>query len=229
MPHESMAATIAPIPPHESKGTYLVCRLALEVNQPAIVFHHMDKAGGILETFAVPSRAEQVHIALPSGSITRIDAMDVLEHAQDEQAFLAECARLLIPGGELRIRVPVDGLTGWLDALTMVRYLAELTGLTREPDEPQPMGWHRHYRPRDITRVVTEAGFSITETKRVNLGLLELPHAAGLVVGQAVLKRPNTERTLFRLRQRLADAENAIPAGPLGSRIEITARRPGGR
>ncbi|MGC4191152.1 MAG: methyltransferase domain-containing protein [Thermomicrobiales bacterium] len=167
------------------------------------------------------------HILVPreSGSIHRIVALDVLEHTYDEQAFLTECARLLEAGGELRLRIPVDGLTGWLDALNLFRYLAETTGLAEEPKEPEPTGWHRHYRECDIVRLVMEAGFGISSIRRVNPGIAELPHAAGLMVGTVLLKRPDTEQALFRLRQRITTVENALPAGPLGTRLEITAHR----
>jgi predicted SAM-dependent methyltransferase len=47
-------------------------------------------------------------IPLPNGSVTRIHTEDFLEHITAEQikALLAECYRLLAPGGMMRIGVP---------------------------------------------------------------------------------------------------------------------------
>jgi len=200
--------------------TRLTFALDLPEDGPRIVARTDGPDG---RTFTYGTDVQHIVVPLAAGSVREIVALDVLEHVYDEQAFLAECARLLPPEGTLRLRVPVDGLTGWLDAINLFRYLAETTGLAPEPQEPEPTGWHRHYRERDLVRILTESGFTIDRLRRVNPGVAELPHAAGLVVGEVLLKRPDTERTLFRLRQRVAGMENALPAGPLATRLEITA------
>jgi hypothetical protein len=217
MPH---AATSAPR--QCAAGASLHFTLDLNDDGPRIVAR---TGGDRPVTYAYGTDIQHILVPLESGTVRHVVALDVLEHAYDEQAFLAECARLTGEGGILRLRVPVDGLTGWLDAINMIRYLSETTGLAPEPMEPQPSGWHRHYREGDIVRLTTGAGFAISGTRRVNPGIAELPHAAGLIVGGVALKRPGTELAMFRLRQRIARIENALPAGPLGTRLEITARR----
>lgn len=222
MPHPAAAPTSPPGGNVERPDLRLSVALDLAEDGPRVVVR---SDGPEVGTWTYGTDVQHIVVPLAAGSVRRIEALDVMEHVTDEQVFLAECARLLGTGGELRLRVPVDGLTGWLDAINLYRYLAETTGLAPEPDEPQPTGWHRHYRKRDLLRLVGEAGFSITDVRAVNPGLAELPHAAGLVAGSVLLKRPETERTLFRLRRRVADLENALPAGPFATRLDLTARR----
>ncbi|MGC4105598.1 MAG: hypothetical protein QM753_04475 [Thermomicrobiales bacterium] len=217
MPHAAASPTI---PTSQAADARLTFSLDLTEDGPCITAR---ADGPDATTWTYGTDVQHILVPREPGSIQEIAALDVLEHVYDEQAFLAECARLLGPDGTLRLRVPIDGLTGWLDALNMFRYLAETSGLAPEPKEPEPTGWHRHYRQRDLDRILTETGFTVDAVRRVNPGLAELPHAAGLVVGEVLLKRPDTERRLFRLRQRIAGIENTIPAGPLATRLEITA------
>ncbi|MGN6483119.1 MAG: methyltransferase domain-containing protein [Thermomicrobiales bacterium] len=217
-------ATTRPCPPDVGVDATIRLSFALDLTDdgPCIIARTDEPDG---RSFTYGTDIQHIVVPLAAGSVREIVALDVLEHAYDEQAFLTECARLLAAGGVLRLRVPVDGLTGWLDAINLFRYLAETTGLAPEPKEPVPTGWHRHYRERDLARILSESGFTVDTLRRVNPGLAELPHAAGLVVGEVLLKRPDTERTLFRLRQRVAGIENALPAGPLATRLEINATR----
>lgn len=219
MPHLASAATIPDTLAAEPRISFA---LDLTDDGPRIVARAAEPDAA---TYVYGTDVQHILVPLESGSLRQIVALDVLEHVYDEQAFLAECARLLGEGGQLRLRVPVDGLSGWLDAINMTRYLAETTGLAPEPKEPEPVGWHRHYRPRDIVRIVSDAGFDVSATRRVNAGIAELPHFAGLFIGEVLLKREGTEQSLARLRQRIAPIENALPAGPFGTRLEITAWR----
>lgn len=209
---------------HSHRHDRLTFALDLTADGPCIIARTAEDEPTV-PTWTYGTDVQHIVVPLEAGSIREIVALDVLEHAYDEQAFLAECARLLAPGGALRLRVPVDGLAGWLDAINLFRYLSETTGLAPEPAEPEPTGWHRHYRPHDLLRIVREAGFAVSSTRRVNPGLAELPHAAALVAGSVVLRRPETERTLFRLRRQVTDLENALPAGPFATRLDLTARR----
>ncbi|MGB3328609.1 MAG: hypothetical protein WBA46_06605, partial [Thermomicrobiales bacterium] len=218
MPHAAAPTALAPILPEQR----LAIALDIAASGPRIVAR---TEAPDAPAFVYGTSVQHILVPLESGSLRQIEALDVLEHALDEQAFIAECARLLGEGGRLRLRVPVDGASGWLDAINLMRYVAETTGLAPEPEEPKPIGWHRHYRPRDLVRLISDAGFDVSATRKTNPGITEIPHAAGLLVGQGLLKRAGTERSLGRLRQRLAPFENALPAGPFGTRLTITAWR----
>lgn len=164
-------------------------------------------------------------VPLAAESVSSIVAEDVLEHVVDESAFLHECARLLRIGGRLELRVPAEGITGWLDALNIYRYLTDITGRGNDPKEADPVGWHRHYQNDDIVRIVCDAGFDVTSVRRTNPGLSELPHLTGLMIGDYALDRPETEVKLFDWRRRIADFENRVPAGPFGTRFTLIAYR----
>ncbi len=53
---------------------------------------------------------EVQRLGLPEGSFDRIICTEVLEHASDPEAILAEAARLLAPGGRAVVTVPNDPL-----------------------------------------------------------------------------------------------------------------------
>jgi SAM-dependent methyltransferase len=172
---------------------------------------------------------QHIFVPLPAGSIDQITAFDVVEHALDEPFMLAEFARLLKRGGRLDLRVPADGLTGWLDAVNAYQYLKDISGKGRRraeaPLKQHPAGWHRHYRKADLLEMVTDAGFDIVSVDRTNPGLWEIPHFAKFFLGDFVQGDPDTEGRLTAWRRRSADRENRIPAGPLGTRFTIVAHR----
>ena len=73
-------------------------------DSPRIVIRHLP--GG--EIAHIPTDEEVPRLPLPDASVARIDARDAIEHGHDEQAWLAELARVMAPGGELLVRVPLD-------------------------------------------------------------------------------------------------------------------------
>lgn len=168
---------------------------------------------------------QHIFVPMEAERLDSIIALDVLEHVMDEEMFLHECARLLRIGGRLELRVPAEGLVGWLDALNLYRYVTDTTNRGHDPKESDPSGWHRHYRNDDLVRMVCDAGFDVVEVRQTNPGLMEIPHMAGFLIGDFGLGREETESRLFAWRRKMADFENRIPAGPLGTRFTVVGFR----
>ncbi|HUG52699.1 MAG TPA: class I SAM-dependent methyltransferase [Vicinamibacteria bacterium] len=75
---------------------------------------------------------DQERLPFPDGEFERVAVVDMLEHVPDEQAFVAELARITRPGGRLVVNTPHLRRT----ALRRVRHALGQT------DE-----WHGHLRP----------------------------------------------------------------------------------
>ena len=94
-------------------------------------------------------------IDLPDRSVDRVVCSHVLEHV-DDRAALAEMRRILRPGGEAYLMVPV--VEGWTETY-------------EDPSVVEPEERHRHFRQWDHVRLygadfrsrVREAGFVLSE------------------------------------------------------------------
>lgn len=175
------------------------------------------------DTLAVRCRAPSFPVE--PGSLRLIRALDVIEHVQDEEAWLTALAELLEPGGEIIVRVPTEGPVAWLDAPNMYRYVTEFTSRGEAPRETKPTGWHRHYRRDDLLALVEGSGPRVTAISRVAAPLADIPHLLGMIVGNLALDNPGTERRLIAMRDRLDRADRSLPLGPLGARYRVVATR----
>ncbi len=156
-----------------------------------------------------------------AGSFGRIIAHDVLEHVLDEKAWIATLADLLAPGGTISIRVPLEGPLAWMDARNIYRYVTDVAGRGSAPGETLPTGWHRHYRERDLDCLLRRAGLTITARHREGVPGLDIPHLAGLIVGDLLLQRPETESRLIWLRDRMDGRACCVHAGALSTHLRI--------
>jgi hypothetical protein len=168
---------------------------------------------------------ESPHIDLPDAAVSEIDAADIIGRAIDEAAWLAELARLLTPGGQLRMRVPGSGPLAWYDTRNIYRYMTDIFGRGDNPDDTLPTGWNRHYAKEDIVALLLDAGFANIRIDRVGLGLAEAPQLAGLTIGNFLLGNRDTEYRLRPIRERLEQLDARIPAPLLGTAFAITAIR----
>ena len=126
------------------------------------------------------------------GSLGAIQALDVIEHVEDEEVWLSALADLLVPGGEIVIRVPAEGPVAWLDAPNIFRYVTEFTSRGEAPHETKPTGWHRHYRRDDVLRLMERSGLRVTGISRVAAPIADIPHLLGMVVGISCLTLPTS-------------------------------------
>lgn len=168
---------------------------------------------------------EEVPCFPAPASFRRIIAHDVLEHVLDEEAWLAALANLLLPGGTISIRVPLEGPLAWMDARNIYRYVTDLAGRGSAPGETLPTGWHRHYRELDLDRMLRLSGLTITARHREGMPGLDIPHLAGLIAGDLVLQRPGTEARLIWLRDRMDGRAFCVHAGALSTHLRIEATK----
>jgi hypothetical protein len=153
------------------------------------------------------------------------EAHNIISRVLDEQAWLAELHRVIAPGGFLSMMVPAAGPLAWLDSQNIYRYITDITGRGTSPSGTLPTGWNRHYHEDEVRQLVEEAGFSNRTIERIGIGLAEIPHLAGLVVGDFLLKVPAVERRLHPGRERLEGMDQEIQIPRIGKTLYVLASR----
>lgn len=166
------------------------------------------------------------HLTEASITTPRIVALDVLEHVVDEEAWVGLFAQLLVPGGTLTVRVPLEGPVAWLDALNVFRYVQDVTGLGKQPLETKMKGWHRHYRPSEVVEMLERAGLRVDRVERSGSPHHEPPTLAALAWGTIVRRDRETELGAMQRRE-AAEASTDLPRlGPLSTKVTVTATKP---
>lgn len=191
---------------------------------PAIRFTKTD-ASGSEDIALIRSDEERPHVPLADHSVNTIDIGDVLSRVIDEETWLAELARMLTKGGYLCFTVPADGPLAWFDARNMYRYFVDILGRGDSPDDTLPTGWHRHYSDADIRRLLEITGFAPCTMQRVGIGLPEAPQLAGLLVGNFLLGRRDTEYRLRSLRVRTEALDQELNIPKIGTTHYVLATR----
>lgn len=156
-------------------------------------------------------------------SIDSVDAIDVIEHVTDEEAWLRECCRVLIPGGMLRLQLPRQGMTSWFESLNIYRYSVDVLGIGHEPREIYLTGWHRQYTERDVRMILEKSGFSVQHIDRHSIGLAEVPTLGRLIVGDLVRNDRATGKRVKSQRAGLDLLDSRLPVGLLSRRLLATA------
>ncbi|MDQ3045107.1 MAG: methyltransferase domain-containing protein [Chloroflexota bacterium] len=165
------------------------------------------------------------HFPFDSARFCVIEAVDVLEHVVDEQAFLTELARLIAPDGLFRLRTPHAGVLEWLDAENIFRYIGDVTGRVSDLPERGPIAWHRHYRELELRELLTTAGFEIASVRRIGIGVRALLQLGLMILFRLVLPRRRLYDRLLRVVNRGTTWERLVPAGRFGSTIVVQAIR----
>jgi hypothetical protein len=169
---------------------------------------------------------EEPRIDAADNSVALVIAETVLSRVLDELTWLVELKRILRPGGEIHATVPAAGALAWLDAHNLYRYLTDITGRGASPTATLPTGWNRHYYEDEIEDLVEDAGLTVASIERTGVGLAEVPHLAGLVVGDYVLQHPRIEKALHPRRQTLDRADRAVRVPGLGKILTVIAKKP---
>jgi SAM-dependent methyltransferase len=107
----------------------------------------------LAERFSDDERIETVHATIDQldvvGAADSLVAVNVLEHVEDDEAFLRAAARIVVPGGHLLLFVPAHQfLYGSLDAA---------------------FDHYRRYSKPGLSSVVSRAGWEVVRISNVNI------------------------------------------------------------
>jgi SAM-dependent methyltransferase len=168
--------------------------------------------------------ADATHTGLPSASFDGALFLDVLEHLPDEEAAIAEVARVLKPGGALAISVPHRGLLWRLDSLNLYAALVRATRHGLFPPEIATTGVHRHYSVERLRALLGER-FAIVRVTRTGLGVAELVNLPLLVLLRWVIQWDTLYQIAAFAYYAAYLAEDILPLGPLGYHLFALAIR----
>jgi SAM-dependent methyltransferase len=169
-------------------------------------------------------QASSFAVPLADASCVSIQCRDVLEYVRDDEALIAEFARVLKPGGRLTLRVPNAGPLAGIDSLNLYRYLVDITRRGRQPAETTEVGWRRHYSVADL-RELLEPDFRLCTIATHGLGLAQIVDFVALATFRWRRRsgaRYQRWRTLARRIERIGDL---VRPGRYGWAVEVTAVR----
>lgn len=134
----------------EGYGAALIAEVAARV---LALDYDTDTVAHVRTAYGLPATlANLQQLPLRDGAADTIMHSQTLEHLPDQPAFLAECHRVLRPGGELLVTTP--------------------NRLTFSPGRDTPLNpYHtRELAPAELRALLTEAGFTVTELRGVRHG-----------------------------------------------------------
>jgi len=170
-------------------------------------------------------RMDASSFPLAGGSCDRISCLDVLEHVREDDTLIAECARVLKPGGTLQLRVPNTGPLAGIDPLNLYHYVVDITGRRPRPIENDEIGWRRHYSATDLTAML-QPWFTVTAQRTTQLGIAALVETGVLLLFRWLLGSKTLERRATLVVRRVEQIDNYIDAGDIGwHRTVIAIRR----
>lgn len=168
--------------------------------------------------------ADAARTGLPPASFDGVIFLDVLEHLPDEEAAIAEVARVLRPGGALAVSVPHRGLLWRLDSLNLYAALVRVTRHGLFPPEIAATGVHRHYSVERLRALLGER-FVIVRVRRTGLGVAELVNLPLLVLLRWVIQWDTLYQIVAFAYYAVYLAEDILPLGPLGYHLFVLAIR----
>jgi hypothetical protein len=144
----------------------------------------------------------------------------------DEEAWLDAVVKALMPGAVAQFRVPLEGPAAWVDALNLYRYGQDISGFGKHLKETKLKGWHRHYRPEELTDLFQHHGLEVVEITREGNPLLEVGQLAALVWGGMIRKTTEVEDSVRSWREGREDYQRLSQFGPFSTRLTVTTRKP---
>ncbi len=146
---------------------------------------------------------------------------DAISRVIDEEMWLQELARVILPGGTLKLTLPAAGALAWLDAMNAYRYITDISHRGDEPDASLPTGWNRHYSDAHVRTLLDSSGLLLQEISRQNHMLSEARMLVGLMRNNWIRGDRADESQLFpRLGRRDPRSHSSL----IGGTWSITAK-----
>lgn len=168
---------------------------------------------------ARPSR-----LPLPNASAQCVEYFGVLEYIRNDDLAIDDVARVLAPGGTLRLRVPATGPLAALDAYNLMHYLVDTSRRGFRPHETSEVGWRRHYGVDDLLRMLGPDRFRIVRVRRRGLALAEVIDVAAMVAFRWLRPNPVRYESGKRLAQTVERLERRL-IFPFGAVLDVDAVR----
>lgn len=176
------------------------------------------------EIAAIRTDVEQPRLPLADGELGLVKIQDdALSRVMDEEAWVAEFARVIAAGGEMRLSLPASGPLAWLDTMNAYRYIADISKRGHAPDAALPTGWNRHYSPGNITALLAGAGFANVSIQRSCYAHKEMAFLATMMWRNWIRGERTAEQEAF---PRFASRIPGTHRFPLVTTWSITARKP---
>lgn len=176
-----------------------------------------------VEIAAIRTDVEKPRWPLQNGEVDLVDIQDdALSRVIDEEAWLAEFARVIAAGGQIRLTLPASGALAWLDTMNAYRYIADISKRGQAPDAALPTGWNRHYSPENISSLLTGAGLAHVSVQRTSYALEEVAFLTTMLWRNWIRGEREAEREAFPRFARRTAGQRHSPAGTTWS---ITASK----
>ncbi|GIW04937.1 MAG: hypothetical protein KatS3mg059_1557 [Thermomicrobiales bacterium] len=163
-------------------------------------------------------------LPLRTGACARIACAGVLENVRDDEAFVAELARVVRPGGHVELQVPFAGPLAWLDAFNLYHYLVEVSRRGSLPQETDEVGWRRHYALADLTNLLSPA-FCVRKISLSRAGIGEGCRFVALVMFRWLLRRDDLYQRCLPFIRAIERTESALRLGRFSTVVTIVAER----
>jgi hypothetical protein len=176
------------------------------------------------EVASIRTDVEQPQLPVRDGEIDVLEIRDdALSRVMDEEAWMAELARVIPADGEMRLTLPASGALAWLDTMNLYRYIADISKRGHAPDASLPTGWNRHYSPEDIARLLRVAGFEDTRIQRSWYAGDELAFLGTMMWRNWIRGERRAELETY---PKFAHRTPGARRFPIGTTWSITARKP---
>jgi SAM-dependent methyltransferase len=193
-----------------------LCRAGARVDRHALDTGPLAHVGGVL--FTPPVTAWP----FPHAAYDVVVLLDELALTVQEEAAIAEAARVLRPGGLLLLRAPAAGPLAWLDGYNAFRYVRDTTRRGRLLPETAGVGWRRHYQRQDLSDLL-RPHFRVREMRDAGIGLSDAARLALSLFWRWAMRSQRGDAAIRRVPHVLARLEGGWAVG--GYWLVVAAER----
>jgi hypothetical protein len=138
---------------------------------------------------------------------------------------VAELARVLAPGGRLRLRVPAAGPQAVVGPYNLYPYGADVTRRGRRPPETDELGWRRHYGLNELLRLLGPERFRLAAWQTSGVGAGELATLGGMLLYRWLRWDDGAYRRAERFVATAGEASERVPTGRFGTVLTVEGVR----